>query len=226
MILLNGLTIIDESEEIKLKSGVTVTAEGLAIVQDTENGLEVGKLSSGSSDKFLGFSYGRTMTPVTKSKVESLVVPSSGTYTVTLDKEPISGQIFITNGTTVQTSGTPATTANEYSISGKVITFHSGQAGLTETITYRYSPTALELFQNDRLDIDSVSGSDLIGQIGIIKHGKVFTDQFNAGGTWVMGAALSMAASGILTTGTGNTLTGGVVCHVPTVDLPFLGVRF
>lgn len=220
-----GLTKIDTSEEIKLKSGVSVTAEGLAIAQSSENGVEVGILPTGSSDKFLGFSYGKVFTPLTKSIVEQLTVPATSTYTVTLSQTPISGQIFITNGTTAQTAGNPGTTANEYSISGKVITFHSGQASAVMTITYRYAPTALELVQQDKLQIDSVSASDLIGQIGLIKTGKVFTDQFNAGGTWVLGAGLSMAANGILTTGTGNQIPNAIICHVPTVELPYLGVR-
>lgn len=219
-------TRIDKSQEFNLKTGVTVTEEGLILVQDTENGGEVAKLATGTGDVFLGFSYGQTLSPVTKSLVEELTVPSGAPYTVTLQREPIAGQIYIVNsGGTPQTAGDPALNPNEYSISGKVITFHSGQADDVETITYRYSPTVEEVLSQDATLLTSVSPNDLINQMGAIKKGDVYTNQFNAGAAYAVGNAVGMAANGLPTATGANDIPGAYVIKVPTVDSPFLGIR-
>lgn len=224
MLNLQGKTVIVSSKEFSVQAGSLIGAEGIALARAEENGEEVVIPSTGSSDVFMGFSYGQTMTPLTKSLVQSLVVPAA--LTVTLDKEPVSGQIFITNGTTEQTAGNPATTANEYSISGKVITFHADQEDATMTTTIRYSPTAMELVYSDDLDNTSVSATDYLSSIGAIQTGEIFTDMFDAGDEFVGGAACSMGAGGLVVAGTGNTIPNAIISHVPNSVNPFLGIRF
>ncbi len=225
MLNLFGNTRMEDTEEISILSGVSVQAEGLCIAQAFENGNEVGKLSSGTADVFLGFSYGQVYTPITKSIVVEAVVPATSPYTVTLPQTPILGQLMITNGTTEQTLGTPATDPNEYSIVDKVVTFHSGQASATMTFTLRYSPSVMELNTGDFLQITTMSASDVIGSIGVIKRGVIFTDQFDAGDTFVGGAQVSMGIGGIVVAGNANAIPNAFVSHVPTIENPFLGIR-
>ena len=170
MILLNGKAKIVQSREYPVLTGQVVGAEGVALVQAFENGVEVVKPSAGAaSEVFMGLSYGTVFTPATKSRVEELVVPSTSTYTVTLKDTPISGQLYIygVTNSTAQTAGNPATTDNQYSISGNVITFHANRAGNTMRIQYRYSPTVLELQYSDNLMITSFSTNRLTQSISL-----------------------------------------------------------
>lgn len=225
--LFTGRLKIEDSREFGVLTGETISEEGIVLVQSSESGTEVVKPATGTSDVFIGFSYGQTFTPTVKSNVESLVVPAVSTYTVTLAREPISGQIKIFNNLgTEQTAGDPSTTANTYSISGKVITFHSGQAGKTETITYRYSPTAAEILATDRMQIPSVSATDQLMSIGAIQEGEIYTNMFDASVTFTFGMAVGMLSGGLVGAAGSNAIPGAIVCHVPTEDLPFLGIRF
>lgn len=218
-------TRLDRTQEFKIKTGVSVSEEGLILVQDSENGLEVAKLATGTADVFLGFSFGLILSPVTKSLVEALTVPADAPYTVDLQRTPISGQIYIVNSLgTEQTAGDPVN-ANQYSISGTTITFHSGQAGLVETITYRYSPTAMELQAQDNLLITSISASELLGSIGAIREGEIYTNLFDASVAYAIGNAVGMAAGGLITETGSNDIPNAVITHAPTVDFPFVGVR-
>jgi hypothetical protein len=229
MILFNGKIKIVQSREFPIAAGSVVNAEGQAVVQAFENGVEVVKPSLGSSgEKFMGFTYGPVFTPVVKSLVEDLVVPASGAYTVTLMNEPLAGQLFIKdlNTGTVQSLGDPAN-ANEYSISGKVVTFNSGNAGHAMFIQYRYSPTSLEVLMNDKMMITTMSPVAVINSIGVIQQGEVWTDQFNAAVDFASATALKMNAGGIITdqTGSGSSING-IITHVPDISVPYLGIRF
>jgi len=227
MLHLDGKTRISQSKEFPISTGEVVAAEGVALMQVLEDGEECVKpTTAAGTEVFIGFSYGQTMTPVTKSNVEELTCPAVALYTVTLEKEPIAAQIYIVNSAgTEQTSGDPAN-ANEYSIVAKVVTFHAGQAGLVETITYRYSPTAVELQFEDKLDLTSFAATDYVSSIGAILQGEIFTDQFDAGVAWAGGAVVKCGASGIVTIGGAGATISCVVTHVPTVETPFLGLRY
>lgn len=229
MILLTAVSKIVQSREFPVLSGAQVNAEGVAMAQDFENGVEVIKPSTGAAnEKFMGFSYGPVFTPVTKSLVESLAVPASGAAVVAIQNVPVAGQIFIRDLTTgvVQDAGDPAN-ANEYSISGKNITFNAATAGNTMLIQYRYSPTALELQLEDNLMITTVSPTAVLNSVGVIQQGEVWTDMFDASKDFSAATAIKMAAGGILTdhTGSGSAING-MLTHVPDVNVPFLGVRF
>lgn len=228
MLQLDGRTKIVQSKEFPFATGNTITAEGLVLMQVIEEGEERVKLTAGGgAEVFMGFSYGQTMTPITKSKVEELSCPDDAPFTVTLLKEPVGAtQIDIVNEDgTHQTNGDPAN-PNEYSVVAKVVTFHAGQAGKVETITYRYLPTALELLLEDKLDNTSMTAVDTLSSTGVIQEGEVFTDQFDASKEWKAGVAVAGGNSGIVSIGVGTDIPGCVLTHVPSVEVPFLGLRF
>jgi len=231
MLELLGNSRIIQSKEFPVVTGGTVTAEGLCLIQAFEDGLEKAGISNATTtNKFLGFSYGETFTPATKSKVETLSVPASSTYTITLAHVPTAGQIRIydNTGSAVITAGNPSNSA-EYSISALgVITFNVARASHSMTITYRYAPTAFEIMSEDHVRITSYSATDYISSIGCIQQGEIFTDQFDASVNWAGYTSIKACANGLLSTnsGTGTVITGAVLTHVPTAELPYVGIRF
>jgi len=228
MLDLNGKTKIVDSKEFPLVDGASISAEGMALINYLDNGVERVKPCNGTdAGKFIGFSYGYTLTPWTKAKVETFVVPAVSPYTATLKHPPISGQIAIVNASgTEQTVGDPSADADTYSITGSVITFHAGQAGKTVTVTYKYSPTALELSFTDKVMNTSFAPSQVTNSIGCILRGEVYTDQFDAGAAWTASSTVKLGDNGVLTdSGSGATITC-TITHIPTVESPFLGIRF
>jgi len=230
MLDLYGKTRIIDSKEFPIVTGVSVIAEGMAMVSVLEDGIEKIKPTAGeAAERFVGFSYGYTFRPLYKVIVERLVCPAASPYTATLKHTPVSGQIAITNGSTEQVAGTPgALSANEYSISSGVVTFHSGQASLTETITYKYSPSAQELMFEDHVLTTSFTPSEMLQSIGCILKGEVWTDQYDAGTLWTATSTVKLSATtGLLTDTSSNGVTVScVIVHIPTEDNPFLGIRF
>ncbi len=220
-------------KEIPVVAGVKVQAEGSCMISTLVAGSEQVNLSdNGANSVFAGFSYGFTMTPLTKSIVEQAIVPATGPFTATLSKGAalLSGQISIIDVTNAQTlsAGNPATTANEYAIAAGVVTFHAGQAGSTVTITYRYTPTAEELFSTDKFSIYSKSPSDVLGSIGVVMMGEIFTSEYDAAIDWAAsGVAPRIGNGGVITSGGSSALIpSGQIIQVPNAMSPFLGIRF
>ncbi len=228
MLNLNHKTKIVVSQEIAIATGYTVDQEGMALVQMFENSIEKCiPATGGAGEVFLGFSYHETRTPLVKSKVETVVCPVSGPYTVTLSFAPLAGQLFIINEDgTVQAAGAPAN-VNEYSILNNVVTFHSGQAGKAETFTYRYSPTVKDLMFNDKVSTTTWASPQAISSTGVIQSGTVYTDLFDAGINWNAATAVKLDAGGLVTDQTGGgTTINAVIVNFPNEELPFLGLRF
>jgi hypothetical protein len=229
MLDFTGKTKVVDSKEFPIVAGSTIAAEGMALINALVDGVEHIKPCNGTdAGAFVGFSYGQTLTPVYKTKVETLTVPATSPYTTSLVNTPVSGQIYIANSVpTEQVAGTPgALSANEYSISGTTITHHAGQAGLVITVTYKYTPTALELMLGDKMMITSFAPSGVTGTMGAILRGEVYTDQFDANAAWSASSTVKLGTAGVLTdTGSGATVTCTVI-HPPTVGCPFLGIRF
>ncbi len=89
-------------------------------------------------------------TGATTAHQDEVLISSGATPTITLSSTPTSGtlKIYKINGdydiSTVQTEGTPATTENQYSISGTTVTLHvtSGVAGTKFLAMYDYTTGA------------------------------------------------------------------------------------
>lgn len=223
---------IINSKEIPVASGELISDEGLALVSTLEGGVEKVKPSAnGASEVFCGFSYGYTMTPVTKSVVEPAVVPASAPYTVSLSKGAalIGGQIAIRDVTANAQldAGDPAANAGEYSVAAGVVTFNAAEKGHTIAITYRYSPTASELMAENRMNIYTQLPTEVLPQIGVILEGEVFTSQFDAAVDWAAGGVIRIGNGGVVTTaGASAAIPGAVLINVPSAEIPYVGIRF
>jgi hypothetical protein len=224
---------IFRSKEIAVATGSTITEEGVPLQSTLQNGEEVCSVcASGGSENFIGFSYGETFTPLIKSNVESAVIPAASPYTITLEKTNIiAAQIFIYDETDAAALAEDTLATGKFSIvdSTGVVTFHSAQAGNTVTITYRYTPTVAEVAAENDSPIYRPSGSDVLGQIGVILAGEVYTDKYDASISWESGVTTINVGTGLITNS--NSSPGGVaitcdIIHVPDVANPFLGIRF
>lgn len=228
MLNMYGKTKIVTSKEFPVSTGQVIVAEGLVLMQVFEDGVEKVQPSNGAADSvFVGFTYGDVFTPMTKSVIKDTMVPASGPLTIELDYEPITGQIRIFDKTAnAAIANGSSANAGEYTISGKQITFHAAAATHAIKITYRYAPTAMDLTFGDNMSLSSVTASEMISSVGCIQKGEVYTDMFDAASDWDSATEVRMGPGGILTaSGSAAVIPGAVICHKPTADLPFLGIR-
>lgn len=225
MLYLPLTKIVDSSETI-VATGATVAAEGAALVRAAGASASGVTVSQGSSGEiFAGFSFAGVSAapfPLTSTtKAESFTVPSSGT--VSLAFTPISGQVLVYD----------KTTSAVVPISGGVTVVNNTVNGLTSgdsvLVTYKYNLTVIQAIA---LQGDVQPGGYIgarIGQIGLIKRGMVYTDQFDASKDWsnVAKDGILLGAGGIVTTsGSGVAISGAYVIALPTQDVPFLGFEF
>jgi hypothetical protein len=182
-----------------------------------------------TSDIFVGFAIaGTSALPFPESytnKVEQFVVPTGGT--ITLSETPVAGQVFVYDTTL-------ATAVTTFTVPGATI---SGlTAGDTVVVTYKY---AMSIIQERALYGDVQPGGyagAYVGQIGLVTRGDVWITEFNASMNWAMagttGNSICLAANGQLTLGTpntgsaGNALSNVIVTGVPSMTIPYLGLRF
>jgi hypothetical protein len=96
-------------------------------------------------------------------------------------------------------------------------------------VQYRYAPSTTEVLMEDRVLIPTMSSTDMLGSIGVIMEGIVYTDQFDAKANFAdTSMSLCVTATGLVgmqaSNGTLAAIPGSVV-SVPGVDTPFLGIR-
>lgn len=217
---------VAQSIERQIAANIVITAEGAALVSVLENGVEVVKPSTGGAgEKFAGFAYAQVINATDLPQVDELIAPASGANTVTTVFTPLAGTLRVVANGTALTVGTPGTNANEYSISGSVITLHTSRYGQTVVVYYRYSPT---LGQAKALFGDEFPGgpaTSINGQVGVIEYGDVYTTEFETQDDWAGATAVKLSAAGLVSAdGTGVTINARVI-SVPTAGSPFLGLR-
>lgn len=229
MLKLNA-TRPDKLLEKDVYSAATIGAEGLVLMRVIEAGEETVKASAGASGEiFVGFSWMHNILPSIVSKVMNVTV-SATPFNATLMPNLLAANVQIVRDSdgTVLTEGNPAS-ADEYSVVDLtgVVTFHSADEGETMTCTFRYSPSALELkFMYPDADVNINPAFEVIGSIGVITEGAVYTDQFDASVDWSTATALKMGAGGLVNAAGSVSIPNARVVHVPDVDNPFLGIEF
>lgn len=215
-----GRLMILNSQEIAIVPGQTVNAEGLPLVREIVNGQECVRQGNTTVAPFVGFSYTESLTPLTKSAVEVLTA-NSETGKLILKNEPLTGQFSVY----LATSGA----AIECTVSGKEVTVPEANKGMAVRVQYRYAPSTTEVLMEDRVLIPTMSSTDMLGSIGVIMEGIVYTDQFDAKANFAdTSMSLCVTATGLVgmqaSNGTLAAIPGSVV-SVPGVDTPFLGIR-
>jgi hypothetical protein len=215
-----------DSAETVVAPGAAITAEGQALVRmpgAPAKGVTP-SMAADDTEIFAGFAVaGVSAAPLAlthASKVEEFVVPASGVATLAFT--PVANELSVFNLTTmaaVAPAG-PASTGAGPTLTGLT-------AGTTVRVTYKY---ALSAVQARALQGDVQPGGyagEYVGQVGLIKRGLIFTDQFDASVDWSAATEIKLAANGTITdqSGTGAAIKGYVVT-VPNVETPFLGIEF
>lgn len=216
---------------LQVASDILAIEEGSALVYVWENGLQKVKPSTGASGEFFaGVSFSRATTPTDAPIVEEITIPEDSPYTVTLAKTPVSdpGVVVLAEGSNpkvVLAKGSSAD-ADEYAISGKVITVHSSYAGRTIKVTYRYTLSHAEAIY--KFNFDSFATVDLVSAptVGVVKDGFIVTDCYDVTADWSSWSAsnpVTLSSDGKFTLGgSGEELTNVAVMAIPSVLDGFL----
>lgn len=203
-----------------------ITAEGTPLVADNTVVNGVKPATGAAGEIFVGVTFSQQLTILAFPYVEDLVPNASNQFT--LAHAPSSGTLRIldTTTSTPQTAGTPGTTANQYSISGQVVTVNSAQGTDTMRCWYRYVPTTVEARS---LQGDTLPGgaADLVlNTVGVVVAGDVYTTEYDSTVDWTAAnIVVKLGANGLFTIGgSGGTATGVRVISPPTPDNPYLGL--
>lgn len=212
------------SRDQKVAPGATITAEGQALVRAQAapwNGVQP-STSANTTDIFVGVStMFLSAAPVVETfttKVETVVVPDN--QQIVLARPPIAGQYSVYDVT------------DDAAVTGLTLTGNvlSG-AGLvsqnTVDITYKYELSATEV--TDLYGNQQPGGyvGNIVGQVGVVSSGTVFTNQFDNSKNWRAATAVKLGDNGQFTdqSGTGATLTNVVIVGVPNQDYPYLQLQ-
>lgn len=213
------------SGEFALAAGVLITAEGQALVRNNAAQAAGVLLSTGAaSDIFVGFAIAHTAAaPFAEpfyNAVETYVVASNGQ--IVLNNAPVAGQVGlfdVTAGSKVTIDGTTV------KVVGQVV--QGLTAGDTVSVTYKY---ALSVLQRNSLFGNEQPGGyvgNIVGQIGYISKGPVYTSEFDASVDWSTATGVKLAANGQVTNqaGAGQAIQGATIISLPSTQIPYLGLN-
>jgi hypothetical protein len=239
MLLLSKTQIFGSIERVAQAADLPNLFEGAALVNvvNTSTGVgEVLRSTSGTTDAFVGIAQNLLRFPTTTGQVQSITVPASSPYTVTLNGLVTANTaIGVFNGTTLLTQGTPSA-GTVYGIATVVVngvsltqlTFAAGDAGNTFQVTYKQILTyaqAAVLFGDQYVRL----ASDMTSTISVITHGLVFTDAFDPTSVWntpllktTSGGIFAAQSSSL--TGTNIVVTKAQVVSAPSAAFPYLGI--
>lgn len=201
------------SQSAKLHSNYSSIEEGTLLVWSMEGGEGVVKPAAGSSTELIaGIARSQYINATEAPMVEEFTIPGSGAYTVTLAKTPLSpdtrvGVVFTNNGELGVVDTTPDATL-DFFVSGKVVTFHSADAGRPVRITYRYAPTLLEAQVLYGQGIGDAAQS-ITGMIEIVTSAQIISvTNYDPTDDWTVGGPVYSGAGGVMTLKTSGKLIG------------------
>lgn len=210
------------STDMALAAGAVISENGQALVATLIGGKPGVAPSAGTAnEKFVGFANLQTsaapVVPASAVRVEELVVPASGV--LALAKTPLSGSVGVA---VVETNAALAVA----SVTGNNVDVDAANANKLVRVTYRHSLTVNEA----RAKVGDVQPGgyvgNVVGQVGVGQQGVIFTSVFDTSVDWAAASAIKLGANGVLVaSGSGSTLDA-VVVQLPSVDYPFLGLRF
>lgn len=222
-------TRIFSSIERPVASGQTISQEGQALIADTTGGVFGVKASGGSSGElFAGVSMSQQMTPLYLPAKEQFTVPSGLTFT--LGKVPAASTIYaynVTAGSALTVTGSaPSAGEIQVNTTSGLCTFNAAQSGAVVWVTYRYSPTTVEIMSVQGNIPPGGAASATTGTIGVITEGDIVTTEFDTAVNWAAAnVVIKTGASGLFTIGGNGATVNGHVTQVPSVDSPYLGIH-
>lgn len=228
-----------------VSAGQVVDREGVVLRSVLEAGEEkIQKAdASASTYQIAGFAISDNEAIGIVPVVEDLTVPASpGPYTVQLKYASLVGTApnssvrvldVVGAADLTETAGAPASGEFQPNVATGLLTFHSDEAGKSIRVFYRANLTVaqsrLMFFQrNINNEAGAIFNTVAVGG-GV---GEIYTAEYDTNVDWstaVPGGAnaITTGADGVLTIGgSGTTIPGGRVIHVPDPDQPFLGIAF
>lgn len=235
MTLYHPKTKIHRSVEAPTHSTAGTFQEGTVMIAQMETGLGRVLPSAGSAGEiFAGFAYNYSEVPTTRPMVEVVTIPATSPYDVTLANTPLNPttdiHVLFPNGSSGVYDTTPDATLDFHNSSGNVLTFHSSDAGLVVTVTYRYTlsvaQAAYEYGDGSQPFVRRPTG--VLKKVGLITQGLVYTDMYHTGAAWDDSAIVNIqtGAGGLLVRGGSGAAVNGRVVYLPTADFPYLGLEF
>lgn len=225
----NSVFYNDASQMVDLVKTLTKVEEGQCLQYKMEDGIAKVELADGTSDKDIaGFALSDVADIDELPFVEEITVPASAPFTVTLAKTP-KGAVGIRQMVTAGTQFTTGTLATgKYSISGKVLTFHSSDANKELRVVGVYTPTLTEArAYYGEAYYENQSGSTK--RTGLVTGAEIlWTSNYDKTSNWWAdrpGNVYSGTDGTISLASTGSKIDGVTVVAVPTTSNALLGIR-
>jgi len=220
-------TFSDFQIEKAVKTAILISAEGLLLCSELENGVEVVRpCAAAANEKIVGFSTATNLAVSTENVAKRYTIPTAAPYTVdTGFTNLVPGQILVheTGNTTPWTDagGAPAATT-QYDVNDTtgVITFHSSDAGKSVDVFLKYNLTV----EQARLKyFEGFIGNDkafaVHGRIGALGgKGVIYTDQFDITKDYSAQPALTTGANGLITVAGAGTIIPARVIEAPSIS--------
>lgn len=236
-------TRILESIEKPVVVGSTITAEGQPVVMDVSGGVK--PAAAVATDKFFGVAWAQQLTITALPFIETVVAPVGGGVVNLSRTNLYTATAAISPTKTISYVG-PAAPGTVYinTVNG-TITFDAADAG-TYTLSYRYEPTTVEILTVQGNIPAGGSAQFITGSVGVIRHGEVYTTEYNTTIDWATAASAGWVVAvknGLFTAyvnaagATGDNaviVDDGVIVNVPAGGFgtagfgsnAFLGVAF
>lgn len=213
------------SLELPVAVGQMVTAEGQAVVavNGTDGSFGCKPSAGAAGEQFVGVAVSQQIPITSKAWLENFVVPTG--LSRSTQYLPVTGTVSVydfTTGTVVPSSGAAG---SFWTLSGQTLTLPASTAGHTVTVSYKFATTVT---MSRYLQGDIFPGGPagyVVNQIGLIKNGIVWTDQFDTTVNWnVANPVVTLGVNGQFTIGGAGTPVNCIVTNSPSSGSPFLGL--
>ena len=219
-----------------LASGTVVEQEGLILCHKLEDGIEKLELVAVPQGTEIPVGYAKTADslPTRTSSVEKITVPGAA---ATLQADLRSQNLVTTKVRALDLStgldlnvvegwvNVPAAGDVVVDLATGRLKFNAAQAGVEVEFTYLYDLTLVQAKQ--KFGQRFVNNWGLHAEFGYCEvghgHCELYTDQFDTSVDWTT-AVPTLGAAGQIVAG-GLAFNYAAVINVPSIDLPYLGVR-
>ncbi len=208
------------SGEMPVAPSAVISAEGQAIVSEVNAGVAGAKPSTGAAgERFLGVAVSQQMTLTSVSKVEEVIQPSSNI--INLARLPSAGTLSIYDFDTAA----PIALGAGVTLVGQVLTLAASTLGHKLAILYKFVPTTVEARSIQGDVYPGGPAGAVVNQVGIIRSGPVYTDQFDTTVNWnATNPVVRLGANGQFTIGGAGTIVDAAILAVPASANQFLGL--
>lgn len=225
-------SFFNDLRERPLAAGAVLAeeAQAMVLVSDGVAGSAVQPSAGSGGELFAGFAICDAKKVATEVVVETVTVPSSSPYQVTLRNSNIivaESRAYNNTSSSAMALTCPTPGATQYCVTlAGLLSFNAAQAGDSVTIFYRYNLTLAQAMEKFHQRNINNTAQDYFSTVALgCLEGEIFTSMFLASDTFALLANVYTGAGGKLTT----TATGALVGYVsklPTTTDPLLGVVY